>query len=176
MTKLQVKRIRELRNEIKGLKKENRTQRRVIKEELKENVLQPLKNKNKIKLKDLRKIKDARISALAKENNRYKGTVYCPPCTNCGSINVIRNGKRYAENKTVQRFRCLECNKKFIFSDALRMRNPIDKIEKALKLRKEGLSFAQIANKVKGVSRETIFRWDRMAKTNCVLRKEEMVK
>ena len=43
--------------------------------------------------------------------------------------------------------------------EAYHMRAPAWKIKKAIKLRDQGLTYAQIAKKVKGFSRKTIWKW-----------------
>lgn len=85
-----------------------------------------------------------------------------PKCPNCESREVIKRGKRYNKtNKIVQKYQCQNCNYKFSQYDLLdyRMRNKREDIERALELRKQGKTLAQISNEIGGVTRQTIHRW-----------------
>lgn len=115
--------------------------------------------------KDLKPIID-KLRELDKRISKYekKAEASIPPCFYCGSTKVIRNGWRYNLNKKVQKFKCLNCNHKFSFNDAFsRMRNNADIILKAMELRKEKKTFAQIADELKKdgtkVTRQTVHHW-----------------
>ena len=107
--------------------------------------------------KEIKSIKDL-IKRLQKNVKKFQN----PMCPYCGSRDVIRHGLRKNQSKkTVQRFGCNVCSYKFSQFDFLdyRMRNDRPIIEKALKLRREGKTLAQISNEIKVVSRQTIKRW-----------------
>lgn len=86
-----------------------------------------------------------------------KNSTKCPFCL---SLVSIKSGKRYTNRGVIQRYKCLACSKRFTIMEAdFRMRHNIDKINKALKLNKQGLSLRQISNIIKNVSHTTIFFW-----------------
>jgi len=86
-----------------------------------------------------------------------------PKCPRCNSLNIKKggirkNGKR--RKNITQRYWCKDCEYHFTPLDInFRMRNSQENIIKALKLRKQGLSLAQISEKINGVTRQTIHRW-----------------
>ena len=94
----------------------------------------------------------------SKIKNALKYKIRCPYCD---SILFIKRGLRKLKRKKIQRFKCLECHKTFSrINIDKHMRNSKQMIKKALKLRKTGLSFQQIADQLNNkVSRQTIYKW-----------------
>ncbi len=81
----------------------------------------------------------------------------CKYCYN----KTIKSGYRYNTRGKVQRYKCKSCNKKSSNYGryTYRMRNRRWKILEAIKLRKQGLSYAEIASKLGEISRQSVFRW-----------------
>ena len=111
------------------------------------------------KIKEL----EEKYKRLEIELNEVRRIASTPNCQKCGSPNVIKNGARPTKRRgEIQKFKCLECGHKFSTDTSFGygMRNNEETIKKALALRKEGNSFAQIAEKIGGgVTRQTICRW-----------------
>jgi len=85
-------------------------------------------------------------------------------CTYCKSNNYIKTGKRKTKSrKYIQRYRCLNCDRRFMNIDkSFRMRHSVKIIDKALKLRKTGLSYGQVSKKLNiPISRQSVMRWDK---------------
>ena len=96
------------------------------------------------------KSKPKQIIIIKKNIKRITDKIRCPKCQVIG--NIIKVGKRY----TLQR----RCNYIFSLKTMMyRMRNPRWKILKAIEMRKQGKSLAQIRNYIGGVSRTAIHRW-----------------
>ncbi len=85
--------------------------------------------------------------------------VKCPKCKS--NKNVIKRGWRYNKGTgKVQKYQCKKCVYKFIVSINYHMRHRRNLIDKAINLRKEGNTYAQIAKKLrKKISRQTVNRW-----------------
>lgn len=87
-------------------------------------------------------------------------TKQCPRCRN---HYIIKRGGRTSKNRGwIQRYSCKRCG--YHFTDqgkCFRMRNRRWKIDKASEMRKQGKTYAQIAEAVGGVSRTTVLRWIR---------------
>jgi transposase-like protein len=118
--------------------------------ELRKDIIKEIDEKYKRFEEELKKIK-------RRLNNRN------PNCVLCCSYNVIKSGKRKTVARgRVQKYTCLDCNRKFSFYNQLdyRMRYPKKTIQQALDLRKEGLSLAQISKKLGNkIPRQTIRNW-----------------
>jgi len=83
-------------------------------------------------------------------------------CLNCNSKEVIKHGRRKTHRGFIQRYKCKSCGYDFIKKDKyFRMKNSKYKIEKALKLLKEGYSLRQIKKKMRGISHTGIMRWNK---------------
>jgi len=111
---------------------------------------------NKVK-KDVNELKKI-IKNLQRDIVKFQN----PKCPNCESREVIKVGKRYNKtNRIVQKYRCQSCNYKFSQYNLLdyRMRNKRVNIERALELRKQGKTLAQISKDIGGVTRQTIHKW-----------------
>ena len=111
---------------------------------------------NKVK-KEITNLKET-IEKLQRDVVKFQN----PKCPNCESREVIKRGMRYNQtNKVVQKYQCQSCNYKFSQYDLLdyRMRNKKELIERALELRKQGRTLAQISEEIGGVTRQTINRW-----------------
>jgi len=110
--------------------------------------------------KDLKPIID-KLRELDKKITHFEDKIKIPACLYCGSIDVTRRGWRYNKNKKVQKYQCKNCNKKFSFNDNFQhMRSNADVILKAMELRKEGKTFAQIAQELgNNVTRQTVHHW-----------------
>jgi transposase-like protein len=81
-------------------------------------------------------------------------------CILCGSTNVTKYGRRNTRGVKKQRYHCKNCRKKFIRTNNFRMRNKKSLIDKSLKLRKQGMTYSQIAEKINyKVTRHTIRHW-----------------
>jgi transposase-like protein len=102
-----------------------------------------------------------KLRELNKKIEKLEEKIKTPACLYCGSIEVIRRGWRYNQNKKVQKYQCKNCKKKFSFSDNFpHMKNNADEILKALELRKEGKTLSQIAGELGNkVTRQTINLW-----------------
>lgn len=74
---------------------------------------------------------------------------------------MTKRGFRYHKRrKKVQKYGCKNCKKKFSEPSVdFGMKNKKEVINKAIELRKKGLSYAQIQKEIKIVSRQTICRW-----------------
>jgi transposase-like protein len=94
------------------------------------------------------------ISKSSKKKKR------CPKCGVVGN-QIIKVGKRYTrERRAIQKYHCNRCN--HVFSEKTmmyRMRVPRWKLTKAIELRKEGKTLAQIKEAIGGVSRTAIHKW-----------------
>ena len=116
-----------------------------------------LTNKEGRKLrKDIRELKKI-VKVLDKEVQKFKN----PECVSCGSREITKRGTRGTiERGVIQKYSCGICGYKFSTYDLYhRMRHSKEKIEEAIKLRKQGLSYSQIADRIEGISRQTIMRW-----------------
>jgi len=84
-----------------------------------------------------------------------------PKCPKCKSTNTIKRGMRYNLGRgKVQKWDCKKCGNKFTINGMdFKMRNHEFKIKKAIELFNQDLSYQQIADKIGGVSRQTIHRW-----------------
>ena len=82
-------------------------------------------------------------------------------CYHCNTDLNIKRGLRYNKNLNIQRYYCKVCEKSFTSykNRYIRMRNDKEVIDKALELRKTGLSYEKIAKQINKVSRQTIFKW-----------------
>jgi len=85
-------------------------------------------------------------------------------CLKCGinfdKCKPTKRGWRYNKKGRIQKYCCSRCDYKFVKAGiAYRMRQPRWKILKAIELRDKGLSLAQIAKEIGGVSRQTILKW-----------------
>lgn len=82
-------------------------------------------------------------------------------CNYCNGKNIIKHGRRFNKcNKKVQRYECKDCHRKFMKRDiTFRMRHSKYKINRAIKLRKQGLSYGQMKKHIRGISRTTLMRW-----------------
>lgn len=83
-------------------------------------------------------------------------------CSYCNCNINVKIGIRKNKTSTTQRYYCKICEKRFAHSMDRYNRMRINKfiIDKGLKLRKEGLSYSQIASKINNiVSRQSIYRW-----------------
>ena len=85
-------------------------------------------------------------------------TLICPKCK---SHNVKKAGTRKnLERGDTQRFLCKNCLFHFTpKTKEYRMRVSENKLDKAFELFNQGFSYSQIANTIKGVSRQTIGKW-----------------
>ena len=101
--------------------------------------------------------KPRKSKVIIKEKTKLKN----PPCPKCKSKNTIKRGLRYnLERGYTQKYGCKNCGYKFINKTMeYRMRVSETKLKKAFELFNQGYSYSQIANKIKGVSRQTIGKW-----------------
>jgi transposase-like protein len=122
----------------------------------------PIKDNVVDKIDEMRK----EINRLSKLKNKIKvietkPRFQYPICPKCKSKNVKKAGvRKNLERGDTQRFRCKDCD--FHFTPKTmeyRMRVSENKLNRAFELRHQGLSYSQIAKRVKGVSRQTIMRW-----------------
>lgn len=66
-------------------------------------------------------------------------------CRFCGSENIEKHGMRYNKNGSKQRYRCKECNKRFVVNDGFsKMKYSPEIITQALDLYFKGLSFRKV--------------------------------
>lgn len=87
-------------------------------------------------------------------------------CPKCKSNHFKRNGKRKTENRgLIQRYKCLECNKRFIQDDGFfRMRNAPQKITCAIDLFYRGVSTRKVQEHFQAFyphnsSHKSIYKW-----------------
>jgi len=101
------------------------------------------------------------INKLSKQKIQTKTRFKYPKCPKCKSENTKKGGWRNGlERGKVQRYYCNDCNYHFTPKGFdFRMRVHEIKIKKAFELFNQGYSYAQIAHKIKGVSRQTIGKW-----------------
>lgn len=109
----------------------------------------------------------------------WKGQiVFCPECK---SNDVRKAGKRYNRYSINQKFMCNECERKFSLTDEFRrMRHPKEMILYALKLRKEGKTYREIAREVSDefkikISAQSILGWDKKFEDHNTLNHKEKV-
>jgi transposase-like protein len=104
--------------------------------------------------------KPIKTKILLKNTNKKRvfNGISCPKCK---SKNLVKRGRRKnLERGYIQRYFCKDCNNRFTPKNMeYRMRVSEVKLKKAIELFNEGLSYSQIAKKIKGVSRQTIGRW-----------------
>ena len=121
-------------------------------------IIKDVVNKLNELIKAVNKLSKNKIKIIKQE---VKPRFQYPICPKCKSKDVKKGGKRHnLERGDTQRFYCNDCNYHFtpkIFE--YRMRVSENKLKKAFELFNQGLSYSQIANKIKGVSRQTIGRW-----------------
>ena len=63
-------------------------------------------------------------------------------CINCESERVVKNGKKHSGGKSIQRYLCNGCGKRFnerSGTPIARLRTPVETIAIAMKMRSEGL-------------------------------------
>ena len=67
-------------------------------------------------------------------------------CPYCNSLNIVRRGKRQTENRgLIQRYGCLDCNKRFVQDDGFfKMKNAPQKVTLCLDLFYKGISTRQV--------------------------------
>jgi len=127
-----------------------------------------IKKKPKIILKTIRKtkiikqiIKSKPKIKFIKQIDKTKPRFHYPICPKCKSHNTKKGGvRRSLERGGIQRFYCNSCHYHFTPKGLeYRMRVNKFKLQKAFELFKQGLSHSQIANRIKGVSRQTIGKW-----------------
>jgi len=110
------------------------------------------------------KLQTIKIKELKEENKKLRKIInqikHSTKCPYCFSMTSIKHGKRETKKGLIQRYECLNCNKKFsIREESFRMRHDSDLIEKVIKLHKKGYSSREIAKNIKEVSHVTITRW-----------------
>jgi len=75
----------------------------------------------------------------------YKEQDELPRCTFCGSANIEKDGFRYNKAGAKQRFRCVDCGRRFVFNDGFaKMKYTPDLITQALDLYFKGLSLRKV--------------------------------
>jgi len=113
------------------------------------------------------------IKRKTKESPRNIDYPKCPKCKSNKA--VVKRGFRYNLGRgKIQKYCCKSCGNKFSKSNmAFYMRNSEVKIKKAIELFNSGFSYSQIANKIRGVSRQTIGRW--LKKYNVKKPKERII-
>ena len=95
-------------------------------------------------------------------------------CAYCGSIEIVKNGKRKNDYGNKQRFKCKVCNKTFVIDSCFkRLRGNPKTIALVLDLYFKGVSLRKIKNHLKQfygikVSHGTIYNW--------IIRFTEMIK
>lgn len=115
-------------------------------------------NREKALAREVKELKK-QIAILKRKLKKERNIPRCPLCR---CLNVVKRGTRPTEHRgTIQTYLCKDCDYKFSRYNKLeyRMRQSNVKIEEAIRLRKKGYTFSQIANKIKGVSRQTVLRW-----------------
>lgn len=86
-------------------------------------------------------------------------------CDNCGSIDVIKKGKRYNLSSTKEVFKCKSCNSFFTPDNGFKkMRHDPNMIISSLRMYVKGFSLREIVKNLKekynvGVSPQTILDW-----------------
>jgi len=100
------------------------------------------------------------INKLSKQKPKTNNLI----CPKCKSTDTIKRGLRYNLGRgKVQKWGCKKCKARFMDSGLdFRMRNHEFKIKKAIELFNQdnpSLSYQQIADKIGGVTRQTIHRW-----------------
>ena len=86
-------------------------------------------------------------------------------CPSCGSYEVVKCGFRYSKTGRVQRCRCKNCGKRFVFDDGfLKMKNTPEIITLALDLYMKGLSLRKVTDHLEQffgvkVHYSTVLRW-----------------
>ena len=98
---------------------------------------------------------------VVKNITKITGIIMLNKCPKCNHSQIIKRGGRESKNRGwIQRYTCKRCD--YHFTDqgkCFRMRNRRWKIDKALEMRKQGNTYAQIAEAVGDVSRTTVLRW-----------------
>lgn len=86
-----------------------------------------------------------------------------PSCPKCKGNNIIKHGGRKTGRGWIQRYLCKSCKESFVGDSKkrfdYRMRTPDFEIRKAMRLRKKGYTYSQIAEVIGGVTRQTVMRW-----------------
>jgi transposase-like protein len=83
-------------------------------------------------------------------------------CTYCESERVVRNGKKQSGGKSIQRYLCNECGRRFnerSGTPIARLRTPVETIVMAMKMRSEGLG-VRATGRVVGKSGSSITNWE----------------
>jgi transposase-like protein len=83
-------------------------------------------------------------------------------CTDCKSERVVRNGKKQSGGKSIQRYLCNECGRRFNERSGTliaRLRTPVETIAMAMKMRSEGLG-VRATGRVIGKSGSSITNWE----------------
>jgi transposase-like protein len=83
-------------------------------------------------------------------------------CINCESKRVVKNGNKQSGGKSIQRYLCNECGKRFnerSGTPLARLRTPVETIAMAIKMRSEGLGI-RATGRVIGKSGSSISNWE----------------
>lgn len=94
-------------------------------------------------------------------------------CRFCGSENIEKHGMRYTKSGKKQRYRCKDCNRRFVLNDGFsKMKYSPDVITQALDLYFKGLSLRKVKDHFeqflsKKIHHTTILNWIR--KYTCII-------
>jgi transposase-like protein len=84
-------------------------------------------------------------------------------CVYCESRRVVKNGRDQAVGKTIQRYRCNDCGRRFnerSGTPVVRLRTPADIIAIAISARSEGLSLREVGRTL-GKPGSSIVNWEK---------------
>jgi transposase-like protein len=91
-------------------------------------------------------------------------------CIYCESKRVVKNGKKSSGGKSIQRYLCNECGKRFnerSGTPIARLRTPVATIAIAMKMRSEGLGI-RATGRVIGKSGSSITNWEQQISNQLV--------